>query len=116
MQDPLFSSGDPIEPVLAALQKVPDYPYDERKDRVLVRDLLDSFPQLDLTEEIRGWTAWMLDHDQKKKVNRRARLRTWCSRAVEYGRRPPRQSGSPSSARPEPREAFGTETVRLDEW
>lgn len=116
-QDRLFSTGDPAEPVLDALQRVPGWPYDEPKDRVLVRDLLDSFPQLDLVEEIRSWTAWMLDHDQKKQVNRRARLRRWCSNAVDFGRRPADgPSGRPGSSTPAPPSAFGTETVRLDEW
>lgn len=113
---PLFDTGDPIEPVLAALQNVPGYPFDVEKDTVLVRDLLDSYPQLDLVEEIRGWTAWMLDHEQKKKVNRRARLRRWCGNAVEFGRRSGQSDSGRSSTRPEPKEAFGSEDFRLEQW
>lgn len=120
MQEPLFDSGDVVDAAMLELQKTPGWPFDPSKDRLLLNDLRDSYPQLDLIEEIRAWRAWMLDHETKKKVKPRARLRTWCSKAIEFrrgGGRPSSGSGGGGSPQaPEPPSAFGTGPVRLDDW
>ena len=87
MSEALFDVEDPVQPMLTELWKFPGWPVDEMADRTLLRDLCEQFPTLDLIEEIRKWRAWMLDHESKKKVRPRARLRRWCVTAVEIAAR-----------------------------
>jgi hypothetical protein len=121
MADALFGEADDLDGIVNELHKTPGWPVDESKDRALVRDLLDRYPQLDLVEEVRKWRDWMLDHESRKKVRHRARFGTWCSKAVTYGRAPGRLGRSGpgdirrvSAARTA--DAHGATSGELEHW
>ena len=73
--------------LLEALQDVhKDYPFDEDKDREMLRTLREDFPMVDLRESMREWKMWVLDHDPKKGWNWRLRFRNWVRNSERYSR------------------------------
>lgn len=101
---------------LAELAQVPGYPFDEQKDSVFVRQLIEEFPEFDVVEEIRQWKAWLLDNELKGKVNWRARLRTWFRNGRRYrGRRSSRKGGAVGPTRPGTAAEHGRTSDRLED-
>lgn len=110
----LFESADPrVAGALKVLRDLPFWPYDEAKDELLMRNLMDEFPRLDLAAEIRGFAARQLDEEPKGGVRYRARLWNWCriasrprSKRTDSGRR---TGGARGAAGPSRSEAFRDE-------
>lgn len=80
--DDLF--GNAVDPLVLELWRVPGWPKDQEKDERFVKDLRRQFPTLDLVEEVQKWASWMLDYAPGRKVNHRARVRTWLGNAVRW--------------------------------
>lgn len=102
----------PETQLLARLEHVPGWTPDPAKDPKLLRDLQDHHPMLDLGREIDGLGAWMGKNQERlpRKVNLRARLRTWCENAERYRDQRGRVRATRSAslgACPEGPEAFG---------
>jgi len=70
--------------ILKVLRSVEGWKLDDSKDKVMLETIKSAYPKIDLLEEARAWQVWMLDFDNKKKINHRARFRNWCKKATEY--------------------------------
>lgn len=75
---------DNMSEVLKVLRSVDGWNKDDTKDKVMLDNIKNQYPKIDLLEEARAWQVWMLDFDKKKKINHRARFRNWCKKATEF--------------------------------
>lgn len=73
-----------IRVVVAKMQAVPGWPADDPRDRALARELIELHPRMNLPAELAAFTQWITDYKppRGKRVNYRARVVTWCNRAV----------------------------------
>ena len=63
------------------LQTTEGYPLNIKKDRELLLELRQEFPDIDFIKELKKLKAWLLDHKTK---NYRLRLREWISHAKQF--------------------------------
>lgn len=70
--------------VLKVLRSVDGWVADEKKDNVMLDNIKQQYPKINLLEEARAWQVWMLDFKAKKNVNHRSRFRNWCKKATEF--------------------------------
>jgi hypothetical protein len=75
--------------ILAVLQSVKNYPYDEPTDLECIRKLAADYPEVDLLQEIKHWATWVIDKPLKKKGESRPRsqIRNWVRKAKEFQQR-----------------------------
>jgi len=80
---------DETEKCLALLRQINGWPFDEAKDRALLLELVDDFPQADPIETIKRLRNNALDRALKPRGARNT-LRTYLRNAVKFGQtRPP---------------------------
>lgn len=108
MTEPLFeldvNDADQVVALVALMQRsqwveggqVTRWPADDTLDRILVTQLLETYPTLNIAEEFQKWTGAMLDYKSRKKVKPRARFKNWCVNADTYARRDGRRVNRPS--------------------
>lgn len=129
MTDPLFTTdGDAVERALKVLREIPEYPFQDPIDRVMLRKLIEEFPTRDVPEEITKWSYWLLDHPERakprrdkhgklRKPNLRSQIRNWIK--DDGSRRWPNRgpaggaSATTSAHRPE---AYGATSEELERW
>jgi hypothetical protein len=77
----------PQTTALAEMEKMRTlgYPFDTVLDSRFLSELAAERPDLDMVKEIRKWRVWVEENlsDHKKKINFRARFRTWIDRAYK---------------------------------
>ena len=61
-----------------------EYSYSPEKDRKYFTRLLEEFSDLDLSEELRQYHAWVLDQPEHKKIYYRSRFRSWLKTSREF--------------------------------
>jgi len=73
-----------IRIVVAEFYKQPGWPKDEARDRAFARELIETFPRLNLPAELLAFRQWLADYTPNpgRKVKYRARVVTWCNRAA----------------------------------
>ena len=116
--DSLFGD-DPLDLIVAQLRRYPGWPADDIKDRTFAREILETFPSLDVIAEISAWRIWMMDHEQKKEVRPRARLHRWLRGARgDFGRGQQGKGagGGRAGTTARPAEAFGSESRSSARW
>jgi len=70
--------------ILQTLKNVPDYPFNFEKDLNFIRSLLVEFPTLDVLEQVKAWSTWLIGKPLKKKSNPRSQIRNWCKNALNW--------------------------------
>lgn len=70
--------------ILEVLRSVDNWDSDDKKDKILLENIVMQYPKINLLEEARAWQVWMLDFKAKKNVNHRSRFRNWCKKATEF--------------------------------
>lgn len=71
--------------ILNILKNIPNYPFDYEKDLSFIRLLAVDFPTVDILEQVKKYSTWLLDKPLKKKSNPRSQLRNWCKNSVKWG-------------------------------
>jgi len=79
----------PFEPgyldrALEDLAGVPDYPFCEEHDRLLLAEIIRDFSDIDIIDQIKAWRWYRIDNPSRLK-NPRGALRRWMLRAREFG-------------------------------
>ena len=72
----------PDDPVLAVLYDIKGYPFDAKTDSSFIAKLKDDFPNADILDVAKQYSAWTLDHPIGKKDSPRARLRNFARNAA----------------------------------
>lgn len=70
--------------ILQTLKSVPDYPFNYEKDLEFIRALFVDFPSLDILEQTKAWSTWLIGKPLKKNSNPRSQIRNWCKNAVKW--------------------------------
>lgn len=65
------------------LWEVEGWPKDQLIDLRLVTQMEELY-QVDSYEEAIAWSAWMSEHEQKRKIKHRSRFRNWCKNAKQF--------------------------------
>lgn len=73
---------------LNLLKNIPGYPFDYEKDLDYIRKLLVDYPSVNIIEQLKGYSTWLLDHPYKAKSNPRLQFRNWCKNTVEWEKKP----------------------------
>lgn len=120
MQEALFGNDDEVDQAIRLLAESRFWTPDPVRDRELLYDLRDTYPHLDLVEQVRRWTEWMEENETeilKKKVVPRARLRNWCrwAKRPRASRRPGATGPSVGRGGPAKAAEFGP-GGQLEDW
>ena len=75
--------------ILHELHDIPGYPLDYLTDLAFIRELVISFPSIDLLLEAKKWRIYKLDKPLEKKSNPRSQFRNWCMKAQEWNKGSP---------------------------
>lgn len=99
MAETLFGE-DRFDGLVEKLWKTAGWPADPVRDRALVTQLADEFPELDLGEEFGKFQVWLLANRKEVKGRGRfQRVRNWCSNARRYRRSAPAGGRGAAGAR-----------------
>ena len=91
---PLFDDIPvPIQKTLKVLHGLEDWPVDLGKDVEFLTRMMELYPAVNVYEEAVGYSAWLSEHQSKKKVKHRARFRNWLRNADRWADRKPGISG-----------------------
>ena len=71
--------------ILNKLQSISGYPFDYIKDLSFTRDLAVDYPTIDILEQVKKYSVWLLDNPYKAKSNPRLQFRNWCKNSVKWG-------------------------------
>jgi len=88
LSDSLIFSPDTTElerNILNKLQSILGYPFDYIKDLSFIRDLAVDYPTIDILEQVKKYSVWLLDNPYKAKSNPRLQFRNWCKNSVKWG-------------------------------
>jgi len=83
---PLFPpevSGGERE-ILNKLKDITGYPFNYDKDLGFIRQLAVDYPAVDILEQVKSYTTWLLDNPYKANSNPRSQFRNWCKNSIEY--------------------------------
>ena len=70
--------------ILQTFKSVPDYPFNYEKDLEFIRALFVDFPSLDILEQVKAWSTWLIGKPLKKNSNPRSQIRNWCKNAIKW--------------------------------
>ena len=73
-----------LDQALECLAGVPDYPFCDEHDRLLLTEIIGDFPEIDIIDQIKAWRWYRIDNPARLK-NPRGALRRWMLRAREFG-------------------------------
>ena len=71
--------------LLGILEHLPGWPFAHEKDLKHIRDVAKQYPKVDLVEQARWFSSWLLDNPLKKKSNPRLRFHNWIKNADKRG-------------------------------
>lgn len=122
--DSLFGEAvkDEVDELVEVLWLTPGWPRDPVKDRALMHELRQQFPEKDLADELGAWRVWLIAKGKREMVTSRgrwSRVRNWCTgRFAGQGTSARGTSATQRRARTaaRPAAAFGDSSVSLGRW